>query len=105
MASLYITEFVRQARDGNGHLLPVGECPPIAQQKVTYTTSTASAAFNSATTFIRVKADADAHLAFAASPTADATDMQIEADVAEYFGVNRDDVATGLKVAAYDGSS
>ena len=54
--------------------------------------------------FVRVKADADAHLVFGENPTATVSSTPIEANVAEYFGVeivrNRN-----IKIAAYDGSS
>ena len=71
-----------------------------ATQAVTYTSSTASAAFNEATRLIRVIADADVYLAFGAAPTATANDIRVPADTVEYFEVN-----AGDKVACYDGSS
>ena len=71
-----------------------------ATQAVTYTSSTASAAFNEATRLIRVIADADVYLAFGAAPVATANSIRVTADTVEYFEVN-----AGDKVACYDGSS
>jgi hypothetical protein len=73
---------------------------PDSTQAVTYTTSTASAAFASSTNLIRVIADADVYLAFGAAPTATATAIRVPANTVEYFGVH-----AGQKVACYDGSS
>ena len=73
---------------------------PAATQAVTFTTSTASAAFNEATRLIRVIADADVFLAFGLAPTATATAIKVPANTVEYFEVD-----PGHKVACYDGSS
>ena len=73
---------------------------PDTTQAVTFTTSTASAAFGSATNLIRVIADADVYLAFGAAPTATATAIRVPANTVEYFCVH-----PGQKVACYDGSS
>ena len=71
-------------------------------QKVTYTTSAASAALNDLTSIVRVKADADFHMKVGTAPTATANHPHYEANVEYYFSVR-----PGLdwKVAAYDGSS
>jgi hypothetical protein len=100
MASLYITEFANLVEDEKGHIIPAGKTPPRAQQKVTFTTSSQSAAFNQQVEIIRVIADADVHLKFGSNPTATAADMLVKANTVEYFGV-----VSGQKVAAYDGSS
>ena len=97
MANIYISEFANLARQSGAQ---VGSCPPVAEQKVAYTTSTASAAFATRTTFVRLLADADAHVKFAASPTATAANMLLKADVDYFFGV-----IAGQKVAAYDGTT
>lgn len=99
MAKLHISEFggLMQTSGGVGPLVSV---PPLAQQAVTYTTAVASVAFGTNTKVIRVCADADAYLLFAAAPVADGDDMLVPGDVIEYFYVQ-----PGDKVSAYDGSS
>lgn len=87
MATLYITEFQEVAKAGSDNLL-MGQCPPVAQQTVTFTTSTQSAAFNAKTRFIRVYSSADAMIEFGSNPTATTSKMPIKAGVPEYFGVN-----------------
>lgn len=98
MASLYITEFVALPKDGPydaSQPMPVGATPAVAEQKVAFTTSTQSAAFNAATRYVRIISDATCHLAFGANPTATTSNMRVVADSAEYFGV-----VAGQKVAA-----
>lgn len=98
MANLYITEFVAIPKDGpygTSTPMPVGATPAIAEQKVAFTTTTQSAAFNAATRYVRVISDTNCHLAFGANPTATTSSMRVVADVPEYFGV-----VAGQKVAA-----
>jgi len=97
MASLYIQEYETCPNQGE---VQAGQEPALASQKITFTTSAQSAAFNAKTQFIRVWADAAVWLAFAASPTATVASMPVSASTAEYFGVQ-----AGEKVAAYDGAS
>lgn len=100
MANLYISEYSSLATDPNAMGVPVGSEPSEATQKVSYTTATQSSAFGGNTRFVRVIADADAHLLFGANPTATASHMLVKANTAEYFGVE----AT-QKVSVYDGTS
>jgi len=100
MATAYIAEFRDLAYDQHGHPVPVGSCPPLAEQVVTFTASTQSTAFHSDTRFVRISADANCNLAFGSAPTATASNMEMQADTPEYFGVNGKD-----KVAIYDGTS
>ena len=104
MANLYITEFRRLAEDGRGRTIPVGELPPVTGQRVVFTTTTLSVVLAKATRFVRVIADADAFLAVGGAGTVATalSSLKIEADVAEYFGV---DGTKELQIAAYDGSS
>lgn len=101
MATLWVTEFSGCAVVNNT-LTPAPRVPPTAEQKVTFTTTTASAAFNSNTTLVRVIADADCHIEWGTDPTATTDNMKLEGDN-EFWGV----VPPGgtLKVAAYDGVS
>jgi len=104
MATLWITEYANLAEDFKSRTVIVGEEPALTTQRVVYTTTTASANLHPKTRFVRVKADADAYLAFGQSPVATVDSTPIEANVAEYFGVeivrNRN-----IQIATYDGSS
>jgi len=101
MSSLHITElsYVPEAPDGTP-LWIADMSQVLAQQVVTFTTSTASAAFNSNTRFIRVYSDAKVFLDFGAAPVATNEKIPVAADAPEYFAVN-----PGSKLAAYDGTS
>lgn len=99
MATLHITEFKHLPTDTNGNVLPIAMMPA-QTQTVTYSTSAQSAAFAEDTKFIRVIADAAAHLAFGSSPTATTSHPWVPSSTPEFFGVKGGD-----KVAAYDGSS
>lgn len=107
MANLYITYFKKMAEDERGNIVPVGELPDGGGQRVVYTTSTQSNAFPKHVRFVRLLADADAYIAMGTSPTATATSaLKLEANVAEYFGLDPQDVRAGtLKLAVYDGST
>ncbi len=97
MATLWITEFNKQPVDFRGNVTPVANFPPIAQQTVTITgTSAQSAVLNDATCYVRVYADANCAIELAVNPTATAAKMPLAADSAEYIGVN---AQSGLKIA------
>ena len=101
MATLNITEFGRLPRGAKGELMPMGDCSDIiAEQKITYTSSAQSNAFNAKTRYIRLYPDAKAHIAFGTNPTATDTSFPMPANQAEYVRVERES-----KVAAYDGTS
>lgn len=100
MAKAHIQEYAELAEDAKGYRVPVGKESAIATQSVTYTTASQSAAFDSATRFVRIICDADGFLAFGTNPTADADSMFLPLDTAEYFGV-----VPGEKVSIYDGTS
>ena len=95
MAVLYITEYEDLARDSQGNILMMGKEPAVATQAVTFTTTTASAAFSGQTNFVHLTADAACHIAFALSPTATTSNTKRQADFSEFFGVR-----PSLKVAA-----
>lgn len=87
MANLYIQEYSKIGFENNKRVLPFAQEPAITSQKLTFTTTTASNAFASETKFIRVLADADAHINFGAAPTSTVANMLIKSGIAEYFGV------------------
>lgn len=97
MATLHISEYEDLIRDAKGAVIPVATLKaPV--QSITFTASTQSAALKANTKYVRVFADAKAHLAIGASPTATVANMPIAANSAEYFGVDG-----GQIIAAYDG--
>lgn len=99
MATLYIAEFSKLYTNPNG-VGQMGECPPLAEQTVSIGgSSTASAAFNAATSVIRIHTDAICSLAFGSAPTASSVTMRLAANQTEYFGV-----AAGTKVAVITNS-
>jgi hypothetical protein len=100
MASLYISEFDRLARDQNDNILPVVPGRTMTTQKVTFTTATQSAAFNGKTKFIRAYGDAAFNILFGASPTATATSPRYAASTEYFFAVE-----PGDKLSVYDGTS
>jgi hypothetical protein len=88
MATLYITEYERQAPGG----VPIALTPEITSQTVAIGGSTTqSAAFGATTSFIRVHCDAICSIAIAANPTATATKSRLAADQTEYFAVRGGD--------------
>lgn len=102
MATLYITEFQALGQAGlptNGYgpngPTQAAQQPPTAEQTVAIGgVSVASAAFNAATTLVRLHTDAICSIEFGAAPTATATTARMAAGQTEYFGV-----LPGMKVA------
>lgn len=92
MAKAYITELTAQATRVTD--APIAQMPPVAEQTVTFTTTTQSSAFNAATRFIRVHTDSICSIAIGSNPTATISTMRLAADATEYFGV-----AAGDKIA------
>jgi hypothetical protein len=85
-----------------GQSVQVALEPALAQQEVTFTISSQSAAFNALTAFVLIICDAQAHFEFGADPTATAADAYIPANTMYFPGVT---TGVSLKVAFYDGSS
>ncbi len=73
--------------------------PRVNTDAVSYDTSTASVAFSSVATHIRVVATTNCHIRFGSNPTATTADVYLPAGVVEYFKVD-----PGLKVAAIKAS-
>lgn len=95
MATLFVCEYNVESWSAPV-ALPASPEPAVATQKITFTTSTASAAFGATTRYVRVIADADFYFAFGAAPTAATTSGAfMKANTVEYFRVN-----PGDKVAA-----
>lgn len=97
MGKLHITEYGGLVQTSGG-VAPYPNEPALANQAITYTTTTPSAAFGANTRLVRLISDGLVFLKFGATPTADAGDSRLPADTIEYLGVK-----PGDKVAAYDG--
>lgn len=90
-----ITEYTDIAASRLGKPVIAGQEPSIGNQQVAIGgASVQSLAFNDATRFVRLHADAACRVLFGANPTALATSMRIPAGGTEYFGV-----APGHKLA------
>lgn len=97
MATLYITEFFSQGKDGQASIVPLPVVPPVAEQILTIgIASLASAAFNANTTIIRVCADSVCSIAWGTSPVALVTNARLPANTLMEFAVPR---GSALKVA------
>lgn len=99
MATLWVTEYADISAMANGPA-QVGKEPAVADQSVTFTSATASSAFNTKTRLVRLYASAACHVHFATAPTATAAKQKLAADTEYWRGVT-----PGQKVSVYDGSS
>jgi len=111
MSNMYISEYSEIAHAANDitknygqALQPAGialqipmEPPVTTPQKVTFTTSAQSAAFDDNVKFICIHLDADGHVAIGADPTATTSYRKLLAGVDYYVGVT-----AGHKIAAID---
>ena len=96
MAKLLIAEFSTIGRESPGTVAQAASLPPVAEQAVTFNTTTQSSALSATTTLVRVMSDADCFIVVGANPTAVVTGaMKLIAGQAEYFGVK-----PGDKIAA-----
>ncbi len=108
MAVLSISLFKRMARDEKGNIIPIGEVPAVGGEALTFTTAVESKAFKKSARFIRLLADADCYLHFGKTggTVTLSSGLKLESNVAEYFGLNEQDVRAGTMVLhVYDGSS
>lgn len=98
MATLYITEFAFQGKDGANDVAPVVQQPPLAEQTRSVSgTSAQSSALNDQTQMVRLMTDTACFVLFGANPTATSSKMPMAANVPEYFGVP---LKSGFKIAA-----
>lgn len=101
MANLYISEYSSIGKS-SGNTIQAPFEPPLAEQKISFTASTQSAALNAQTRVIRVHPDADCHIAIGSNPTATASNRRMIADQTEFLSIPQ---GSSLKIAAYDGTS
>ena len=92
MATLYVTEFAGLGSDPNGSVQAVAG-PPLAEQTVAIgVSSAASAAFNPATTVVRLHTDAICSFKIGGNaPAATASSARMIAGQTEYFRVQPGD--------------
>lgn len=95
MPDLYITEYRGVGGLGNSPV-PAPIVPPVAQQVVTFSTSTQSTVFNEGAVLVMVLATAACHLEFGANPTATTARTKIPADTPMFFWLG----GPNLRVAA-----
>src|SRR5689334_1260206 len=96
MATLYVTEFETLAGAMNGGNGQMGVMPPLAEQTVSLSgTSAQSSAFNKNTRVVRLHTDAICSVEFGTNPTATAAKARMAANQTEYFALS----VSGLKVA------
>jgi hypothetical protein len=88
MAFLYITEFDTLGRDNNNNAAMAAVVPPLAEQAIAITgTSAQSAAMQTGTKIVRLMSDVVCSVKFGTNPTATTGTMRLAADSAEYFAV------------------
>lgn len=102
MAYAYIIECEEQGKADRGHRVPVPMMPPVTTQRVTYTTSAQSAAFNGRTTLVGFRIPEAAHVAWGADPTATVSTPLFAAGTEFWFGV---EPGSAQKIAFFDGTS
>lgn len=90
MAVAYITELRDIGFVDHGGM-QVAQWPRVTKQTVAIGAEAKSAAFNTATRYIRVQVDAICSYDIATSPTATTTDARLPADAIEYMAVNAGD--------------
>jgi len=95
MSNMYIREYKELMRDDNHIVIQIPQEPAITDQKITYTTTAPSAAFNDATKFVCINLDDGGHIIFDSTPVATVAHKKLAAGVDYYFGVTKN-----LKVAA-----
>jgi hypothetical protein len=97
MAFLYITEFENAGSDASDRKIPVGQFPPLAEQKIAVAVgSTASATLNERTTLIRLHTDLACSFDLDVAPTATVSNARMAIGTTEYITVPR---KSGLKIA------
>lgn len=97
MATLYISEYSEASFGQVARGLPIASEPPITEQTVSLSgTSAQSAAFNAKTKVIRVHTDAICSVLVGADPTATTAKKRLPIDHTEYFAVQPGDKIAGI---------
>jgi hypothetical protein len=96
MGILHVTEFSEQHVHGGRQVAQINS-GTVDQTPVTFTTTTASAAFAAGTVMVRIHTNAICSIAFGTAPSATTSNFRMAADQTEYFGVP---LGAAYKVAA-----
>jgi len=100
LATLTITEFGDSGTNRIPVGLPIAQLPAISTQQVTVAGASAqSAAFSADTRFVRLRTDTACRIVAGDNPTATTSDLSLDANQAEYFGVT-----PGQKLAVIAGA-
>ncbi len=97
MGILYVTEFQDLPTITLGHSGAMASQPAIAEQTVSYTTTTQSSAFNAKTRYVRLHTDSICSIEFGTNPSATTSTARMAANQTEYFAVPQ---GASYKVAA-----
>ena len=97
MGILYVTEFQELPTITLGHSGAMAMQPPMAEQTVSYTTTTQSAAFNANTRYVRLHTDSICSIEFGTNPSATTSTARMVAGQTEYYAVPK---GASYKVAA-----
>jgi len=90
MSTLYIAEIDRLGVDAHGASIMSPEMPPIVEQTVSIgMSSTQSAAFGGATTFVQIHCDAICSVAFGSNPTATTSNQRMAQNETRFVAVQR----------------
>lgn len=99
MGNLYVTEYSKVGSGDYGGGIQAGLEPPIAQQKVAFTTSTQSSAFNTDTRLVMIHTDTNCHLEIDENPSANDTKRRLPAGSTVFYSIPNDQT---LKIAAVE---
>ena len=102
MADAYVTQFTELKRMRSHTFAPIVQYPPLVNEKVTFTTTTANAAaFVEGTRILLIQCEVECFYEVGETPVADADSIYLPAAIKErYIGVK-----PGDKIAFWDGSS
>ena len=88
MATMYVTEYASAKGAG---ALQIPQEPPLAVQTVDFTTTTASEALQSGTTFVSIQLSADGHVHYDPTPVATIETSHVyKANAVSFHAVKKD---------------
>ena len=91
MGIAYIEEYERLGVDADGRPTQIPKQGAITNQKISYSTTTQSAAFSGRTRFVRIHTDSICSYLFGSNPTATTSTPRMAANQTEYFAVQPSD--------------
>lgn len=87
MSDIYIAEYDRLARDGDGNTIPAPQEPAIAVQKVTNPSASSQVTLNSKTRYVLVTNSGVYHYRVGDNPTATTSHLRVSDGQALFFGI------------------